>query len=68
MLGSHTPDAMSNDAPEYADVDYSDGDGEEPTDYPFIQHKIEKAGEVTRMGLEEYGTRLSCGPAGKTPR
>lgn len=42
------------DFPEYLDVDYSDGDGEEPADYPSLDDKIAKAIEVTRIGLEEY--------------
>ncbi len=36
------------------DVDYEDGDGESPTDYPRLPDKIEKAIEVTRQGLEQY--------------
>jgi phosphoadenosine phosphosulfate reductase len=36
------------------DVDYTDGDGEDPVDYPSIESKIEKAVAVTRTGLEEY--------------
>ncbi len=40
--------------PEYLDVDYEDGDGEVPADYPTIQDKVEKAIEVTRQGLEQY--------------
>ncbi|MFD1587097.1 phosphoadenosine phosphosulfate reductase family protein [Halorientalis brevis] len=40
--------------PEYLDVDYEDGDGEDPADYPTIQDKVEKAIEVTRQGLEQY--------------
>ncbi len=45
---------MAETAPDYADVDYSDGEGEEPDEYPHIQDKIEKAIEVTREGLAEY--------------
>ncbi|WP_224332275.1 phosphoadenosine phosphosulfate reductase family protein [Haloprofundus halobius] len=45
---------MPEGFPEYVDVDYSDGEGETPEDYPSIQHKIEKAIEVTKTGLEEY--------------
>ncbi|AEH38946.1 phosphoadenosine phosphosulfate reductase family protein [Halopiger xanaduensis] len=45
---------MRSTFPDYVDVDYTDGDGEEPTDYPSLQEKIEKAIEVTRTGLEEY--------------
>ncbi|WP_115864950.1 phosphoadenosine phosphosulfate reductase family protein [Halorussus litoreus] len=45
---------MPEDFPNYVDVDYSDGEGESPEDYPSIEHKIEKAIEVTRKGLEEY--------------
>ncbi len=31
-----------------------DGEGESPNEYPSIQHKIEKAIEVTRIGLGQY--------------
>ncbi|WP_440990934.1 phosphoadenosine phosphosulfate reductase family protein [Haloarchaeobius baliensis] len=40
--------------PEYLDVDYTDGEGETPATYPSIEHKIEKALEVTQKGLEQY--------------
>jgi len=45
---------MSTNFPEYVGVDYEDGDGESPADYPHIHDKIEKAIEVTRQGLEQY--------------
>ncbi|MFC4449464.1 phosphoadenosine phosphosulfate reductase family protein [Halorussus aquaticus] len=45
---------MPEDFPDYVDVDYSDGEGEEPEDYASMEHKIEKAIEVTREGLEQY--------------
>jgi phosphoadenosine phosphosulfate reductase len=40
--------------PDYLNVDYTDGEGESPEDYPSLEHKIEKAIEVTKRGLEEY--------------
>jgi phosphoadenosine phosphosulfate reductase len=40
--------------PDYLDVDYTDGEGESPDDYPSIEHKIEKALEVVERGLEQY--------------
>ena len=40
--------------PDYLDVDYTDGEGETPDDYPTLEGKIEKAIEVTRIGLEQY--------------
>ncbi|WP_435335095.1 phosphoadenosine phosphosulfate reductase family protein [Haloarchaeobius sp. TZWWS8] len=40
--------------PDYLDVDYTDGEGESPEDYPSIEHKLEKALDVTKKGLEEY--------------
>jgi len=40
--------------PDYLDVDYTDGDGESPADYPSLEHRIEKAIEVTKQGLEAY--------------
>ena len=45
---------MTDDFPDYLDVDYSDGEGESPEDYPTLDTKIEKAIEVTRRGLEQY--------------
>jgi len=45
---------MESDFPDYLDVDYTDGEGEDPEDYPSIEHKIEKAIEVTKEGLEQY--------------
>ena len=45
---------MATNFPEYLDVEYSDGEGESPADYPTIEAKIEKAIEVTRAGLEQY--------------
>ena len=31
---------MTDDFPASVDVDYTDGEGETPDDYPSIQHKI----------------------------
>ncbi|MFB6123878.1 MAG: phosphoadenosine phosphosulfate reductase family protein [Haloferacaceae archaeon] len=45
---------MSEDFPDYLDVDYTDGEGETPDTYPTLEDKIEKAVEVTRIGLEQY--------------
>ncbi|WP_313690954.1 phosphoadenosine phosphosulfate reductase family protein [Halorarum halobium] len=45
---------MAQEFPDYLNVDYGDGDGESPEDYPSLEHKIEKAIEVTKTGLEEY--------------
>ncbi|MCL9814493.1 phosphoadenosine phosphosulfate reductase family protein [Natranaeroarchaeum aerophilus] len=45
---------MSNDVPDYADVNYDDGADETFEEYSTLQAKIEKAVEVTRRGLEEY--------------
>jgi phosphoadenosine phosphosulfate reductase len=45
---------MPEGFPEYLDVDYEDGEGQDPADYPTIEDKIEKAIEVTRRGLEQY--------------
>ncbi len=45
---------MPEEFPDYVDVDYSDGEGERPEEYPSLNHKLEKAIEVTREGLEEY--------------
>ena len=45
---------MAQEFPDYIDVDYSDGEGEDPEDYATIQDKIQKAIEVIETGLEEY--------------
>ncbi|WP_276260955.1 phosphoadenosine phosphosulfate reductase family protein [Haloglomus litoreum] len=42
------------DFPDYLDVDYTDGEGENPEDYPTIEDKIEKALAVVETGLREY--------------
>ena len=40
--------------PEFLNVDYTDGEGEEPGDYPSIEHKLEKALDIVETGLKEY--------------
>lgn len=45
---------MQDAFPSYVEVDYADGEGQNPEDYPSLEAKIEKAVEVTRKGLEEY--------------
>jgi phosphoadenosine phosphosulfate reductase len=45
---------MSDEFPDYLDVDYTDGEGEDPDAYPTIEDKIEKALEVVETGLREY--------------
>jgi phosphoadenosine phosphosulfate reductase len=47
------------------DVDYTDGEGETPSDYPSIEHKIEKAIEVTKEGLEAYDNPVVMWTGGK---
>ena len=56
---------MSDDFPDYLDVDYTDGDGETPADYPTVEDKIEKAIEVTKRGLEQYHTPAVMWTGGK---
>jgi phosphoadenosine phosphosulfate reductase len=58
---------MSNqeEFPAYVDVDYTDGEGEGPEEYPTIEDKIEKAVEVTRRGLEEYENPVVMWTGGK---
>ena len=56
---------MSDDFPSNVDVEYTDGEGEQPEDYPSIHDKIEKAVEVTRRGLEEYDTPAVMWTGGK---
>ncbi len=51
--------------PEYLDVDYTAGEGEDPDDYPTIQDKIEQAIEVTREGLEQYRKPVVMWTGGK---
>jgi phosphoadenosine phosphosulfate reductase len=53
------------DFPDYLDVDYTDGEGETPSDYPTLEDKIEKAIEVTRIGLEQYETPAVMWTGGK---
>ncbi|MGM0684004.1 MAG: phosphoadenosine phosphosulfate reductase family protein, partial [Halobacteriota archaeon] len=45
---------MDANFPDSVTVDYTDGEGEDPADYPSLQHKLEKAIEVTKRGLEQY--------------
>jgi phosphoadenosine phosphosulfate reductase len=45
---------MNEDFPDYLDVDYTDGEGESPADYPTIEDKIQKALDVVETGLREY--------------
>jgi len=51
--------------PDYVDVDYTDGEGEHPEDYPTIEHKIEKAIEITKEGLEAYENPVVMWTGGK---
>jgi phosphoadenosine phosphosulfate reductase len=53
------------DFPDYVDVDYTDGEGESPADYPSIEDKIEKAIDVTRIGLEQYDNPAVMWTGGK---
>ncbi|XGI82777.1 phosphoadenosine phosphosulfate reductase family protein [Halorutilales archaeon Cl-col2-1] len=45
---------MSDGFPEYVSVDYSDGKGESPEDYPSLADKVEKGIDVCEKALEEY--------------
>ncbi|MDZ7687723.1 MAG: phosphoadenosine phosphosulfate reductase family protein [Halobacteriales archaeon] len=45
---------MTEEFPDYLDVDYTDGEGESPEDYTTLDSKMRKAIEVTKKGLEEY--------------
>jgi phosphoadenosine phosphosulfate reductase len=58
---------MTNQAefPAYVDVDYTDGEGEDPEEYPTLGDKIEKAIEVTRRGLEQYENPVVMWTGGK---
>ena len=51
--------------PDYADVDYTDGEGEDAADYPHLEDKIEKAVEVVLTGLEEYDNPAIMWTGGK---
>ena len=55
----------SAEFPDYLDVDYTDGEGEDPAEYPTINHKIEKAIEVTKTGLEQYKNPVVMWTGGK---
>ncbi|PSQ18116.1 nodulation protein [Halobacteriales archaeon QS_8_69_73] len=54
-----------SDFPDYLDVDYADGEGEDPADYPALEDKIEKAVEVVQTGLEEYDNPAIMWTGGK---
>nr|WP_254841430.1 phosphoadenosine phosphosulfate reductase family protein [Natronomonas marina] len=54
-----------SDFPDYVDVDYTDGEGEDPEDYPALEDKIEKAIEVVQTGLEEYDNPAIMWTGGK---
>ena len=56
---------MADEFPDYLDVDYSDGEGKGPEDYPTLDAKIEKAIEVTRRGLEQYRKPMVTWTGGK---
>jgi len=56
---------MAADFPDYLDVDYADGEDETPADYPTIEDKIEKAIQVTKVGLEQYRTPAVMWTGGK---
>ncbi|MHC3437850.1 phosphoadenosine phosphosulfate reductase family protein [Natrialbaceae archaeon A-gly3] len=56
---------MTANFPETVDVDYEDGDGEDPVDYPRLEDKIEKAIDVTKRGLEEYDNPAVMWTGGK---
>ncbi|AFZ71530.1 phosphoadenosine phosphosulfate reductase family protein [Natronobacterium gregoryi] len=56
---------MSQNLSDRIDVDYADGSGEAPDDYPHVNDKIEKAVEVTRQGLEEYDNPAVMWTGGK---
>ncbi|WP_122089641.1 phosphoadenosine phosphosulfate reductase family protein [Halalkalicoccus subterraneus] len=40
--------------PTYLDIEYTDGAGEGPADYPTLDAKIDKAIEITHVALKEY--------------
>ena len=56
---------MAAEFPDYLDVDYEDGAGEDPADYPHVNDKIEKAIEVTRRGLQQYENPVVMWTGGK---
>ena len=53
------------DVPIGVDVDYTDGTGESPADYPTLSDKLEKAVSVTRTALETYDTPAVMWTGGK---
>jgi len=55
----------SSEFPDYLDVDYTDGEGESPEDYPSVPHKMEKALEVIETGLEQYDNPAIMWTGGK---
>ncbi len=45
---------MPEGFPEYLTVDYTEGEGETPADYPTLAEKIERAVAVVETALDEY--------------
>lgn len=56
---------MTDTFPSYLSVDYSDGTGEGPSDYPTLETKIEKAIAVTTTALEQYRSPAVMWTGGK---
>ena len=56
---------MTDHSPPAVDVEYSDGEGESSESYPTLEAKIEKAIDVTRVGLEQYDTPAVMWTGGK---
>ncbi|MGM0371430.1 MAG: phosphoadenosine phosphosulfate reductase family protein [Halobacteriota archaeon] len=45
---------MRDGFPDYVDVDYTDGEGEDADSYPDVEAKIQKGIEVVKQALSEY--------------
>jgi len=60
---------MTDNFPASVDVDYTDGEGEDPADYPSLQHKNREGdrGHASRV-REQYDNPAVMWTGGKTPR
>jgi 3''-phosphoadenosine 5''-phosphosulfate sulfotransferase (PAPS reductase)/FAD synthetase and related enzymes len=56
---------MQAEFPDTVDVDYTAGEGEEPDDYPTLDHKLEQAVDVVQQGLEQYDNPVTMWTGGK---
>ncbi|MFW6458108.1 MAG: phosphoadenosine phosphosulfate reductase family protein [Halodesulfurarchaeum sp.] len=56
---------MQEGFPDYVDVDYTDGEGEDPAAYTDVEAKIQKGIEVIKRGLDQYESPAIMWTGGK---